>query len=241
MNFKKALFTYAVITLTCIAVNASEVAQIGRRNGSSTESVATAAPKTLKPITLPLSGLAWAMTSTGVAESVDRILDADYAPLYQKVSPGVKMKQLDAVLAEEKAAFRRSRTDFSRPPSSFDATPLKGEYSFQNNEFLMTFIQKNATTYFFFKNDHLWKIISERPLGGESPDGTNYQDAINKVSQDLGIGGRAITAGVNGSPEVDWRDARTHFRAIWRSNTASGFAYEDINQVASPVMNRLIR
>ena len=51
---------------------------------------------------------------------------------------GPKMKEVDAALAEQKLAFPRSEVDFGNLPTGVDNTPLKGEYSYKNNESMMS-------------------------------------------------------------------------------------------------------
>src|SRR5262249_48065446 len=86
------------------------------------------APMTKKAIALSLPGITWGQSPKQVAEAVDHIIDDDYRPLYKDVQPGVKMRELDAQLAEEKNQFRRSRIDFGKLPTGVDATPLRGEF-----------------------------------------------------------------------------------------------------------------
>jgi hypothetical protein len=196
------------------------------------------APVTSSTIVMPLTGLTWGMTSIQLFETVDKILDEDYKPLYQKVSPGVKMKQLDAKLAEEKSQFRNSRIDFSTPPTSADSTPLRGEYAYNNNETLLTLTRNGVATHFFLIKDRLSKVIEEHTLGEGSPQGMNYQDSVVRLGALLGANGRSIAAGVNGAPEADWIDNKTHLRLIRRSDTEAGFAYADLSLLLTDKINR---
>jgi hypothetical protein len=188
-------------------------------------------PTAKKQIQLTPPGISWGMSPKQVATVIDKVLDAAYRPLYQKTSPGVKMKALDAQLAEEKDEFRRSRIDFGKLPTGIDATPLKGEYTYMNKESLMIFNRDGVKRHFFFIQDKLWKIIEDRPLGADKPDGKDYQAAVIKLATELGVPGRVSPPDFDNGrfvTEVDWKDAATHLRAIERVGTTIAIAFEDL-------------
>src|SRR6185436_12964945 len=126
---------------------------------------------------------------------------------YKEVQPGVKMKALDAQLAEDKSQFRRSRIDFGKTPTGYDATALRGEYSYQNKEAVLNLTRKGEVTYFFFIQEKLWKIIEERKLNDKTPLGKTYAESVVKLSTGFGTPGRVLPAeGGRSSVEVDWKD-----------------------------------
>jgi hypothetical protein len=186
-------------------------------------------PVAKKAITLTLSGVGWGMSPKQLGDAIDKILDDDYRPQYKTVQPGVQMKELDAQIAEDKAAFRRSRIDFGKLPTGLDASPLKGEFTYNNREALYVFTRKGETSYFFFIQEHLWKIIDEHRLSDSSPLGKNYADCVVKLSASFGVPGRVLAPDgtTRNAVEVDWKDATTHLRVIQRSDTAAAFAFED--------------
>jgi hypothetical protein len=190
--------------------------------------IAAEAPMTKKPIVLEPKGLAWGMNHKQVAELYDKIFDEDYQPKYKAVSPGVKMKALDAALAEEKAAFRRSRVDFGKVPTGLDAGPLKGEYSYNNKESMLSVTRNGLTTYYFFIQDKLWKMVHEHR--NNEAWGKDFQAVVTKLAAQYGVPGRVIPADPakgKPSPEVDWKDANTHLRAVQRSETSFALIFED--------------
>lgn len=187
---------------------------------------------TTKPVKLePASAeLKWGLSLKDLGKAIDKMLDAEYKPIYQVTSPGIKMKQLDAQLVEEKSAFRRSRIDFGKLPIALDSTPLRPEYSYQNNEMLLKLNRKGETRYFFLIQDRLWKIIDEVALGEKSPYGKTFQDAAVKLSTLYGAPGRVIPADPAKqiyATVVDWKDATTHVRLMERGEDAVAIAYED--------------
>jgi hypothetical protein len=189
---------------------------------------AAEAPVTKKAIALSMSSVIWGLSPSQLGDRIDKILDDDYRPLYKEVQPGVKMKELDAQLAEDKAAFRRSRVDFGKLPTGLDSGPLRNEYTYNNKEALYSWNRKGETIYFFFIQERLWKIIEEKTLGESSPIGKNYQDTVVKLSANFGVPGRVTATGsTSGAVEVDWKDSTSHLRAIQRGETAAAFAYED--------------
>jgi hypothetical protein len=197
-------------------------------------------PLTKKAVGFTLTGIAWGQSPKQVADQIDRILDQDYAPLYREVQPGIKMRELDGQIAEDKSQFRRSRIDFGKLPTGLDGTPLRLEYTYNNKEALMSFARTKGDasvtlTYFFFIQERLWKVIEERKLNDASPFGKSYPEAVVKMSTTYGVPGRVQQPdGTNRlAVEVDWKDATTHLRAIQRGDTTIALAYEDNGTLAS--------
>lgn len=191
-------------------------------------------PMTKKPIALPLAGVVWGQSPKQVAEALDKIIDEDYRQQYKEVQPGVGMKALDAQVVEDKSQFRRSRIDFGKIPTGVDSTPLRGEYTYQNKEALMTLTRKGANTHFFFIGDRLWKLIVEYKLTAGSALGKTYTEGVVKLATIYGVPGRVQPPNdTRYVTEVDWKDGTTHVRAIERGETALGLAYEDSATVAS--------
>ncbi len=209
------------------------LAQKKKKEAPAAPVVAAEPPMTKKPIVLPFKDVAWGQSPKQVAAAIDKVLDEDYKPLYQKTAPGVKMKALDAQLEEDKSAFRRSRIDFGKLPTGIDSTPLKGEYTYMNKESLLTLTRKGSATHFFFIQDKLWKVIAEIKLDDSSPYGKNFQEAVVKLvsPKAYGVPGRVLDVDYDkgrNAVEVDWKDANSHIRVIQRSDTAVAFAYEDL-------------
>jgi hypothetical protein len=198
--------------------------------------VAAEAPLTKRPVAITPAGLAWGMNQKQVAEVYDKQFDADYQPKYKAVSPGVKMKALDAALAEEKSAFRRSRIDFGKIPTGLDSTPLKGEYSYLNKESVMSVTRNGQTRYAFFIQDKLWKLVDDYKIGEGAAYGKDFAAATARLATMFGVPGRVLPADpAKGrmAQEVDWRDANTHIRAVQRSDTAFALILEDNVTVAN--------
>lgn len=192
--------------------------------------------KTKRTIVLLPSTVSWGMSHKQVEAAIDKALDAEYKPIYRKTSPGVKMKALDAQLAEEKSAFKRSLIELGSLPTGLDATPLKGEYTYLNKESIMLRDRERSKTYYFFIQDRLWKIIDERQLGEGSRHGKDFEEAVGKIKTLFGAQGRVLPADFDkGRPatEVDWKDSATHLRAIQRGETAYAIALEDLGTLSN--------
>jgi hypothetical protein len=187
-------------------------------------------PMTARPINLSFPGIVFGMSPDRVATAIDAMIDADYKPKYKDVQPGVQMKALDAQIAEDKAAFRRSRIDFGKLPTGLDSSPLKGEFSYNNRETMMQLTRNGENVEFFFIQDRLWKIIGEHKLFEKSPYGKDYADSAVKFATLYGVAGRVLQPDYTSryAVEVDWRDSSNHLRLIQRSDTAVGVALEDV-------------
>lgn len=207
------------------------LADKGRKPAKEAPTAPPDPPDTKRPIVMPLAGLTWGMSPKQLVSAIESVLDEAYKPLYRKISPGVKMKALDAALAEDKDQFRRSRIDFGKLPTGVDATALRGEYTYLNKEFIYELTREGASKHFFFIQDKLWKIIDDVKLSDSSPLGKTYQEAVAKLATTYGVPGRVLGADYEkGRPstEVDWKDATTHLRAIQRSDAALSLGYEDL-------------
>jgi hypothetical protein len=202
--------------------------------GKKEEAPATEPPVTKKAIAMTLTGFGWGQSPKQVADQVDKIIDDDYRPQYKEVQPGIRMKELDAQIAEDKAEFRRSRIDFGKLPTGLDAGPMRNEYTYNNQEALMSLTRKGQVTYLFFIQERLWKVIEEKRLAEGTPLGKNYQDAVVKMSTGYGVAGRVQQTGTtSGGVEVDWKDATTHLRAAQRGETAVALIFEDNGTLAN--------
>ncbi|KYF69278.1 hypothetical protein BE11_05995 [Sorangium cellulosum] len=241
MKAKRLLGAGLAVGLGLAAITSTAVVAAQPKGGKGAAAAAAPArpaepPATKKTIALTPPGIQWGMSTKQVAAVIDKMLDAAYVPRYKATSPGVKMRALDAELAEEKSAFRRSRIDFGKLPTGIDATPLKGEYTYLNKESMMTLTREGGKRYFFFIQDKLWKIIDEHALGEGSPRGKDFTSAVTKLATAFGLPGRVTPPdpdkGRYGN-EVDWKDAATHFRAIERGDTEIAFAYEDLVTLSS--------
>jgi hypothetical protein len=220
----------AGLGLAAVTATTEAAAQKGKTKKEAPAQVAAEAPMTKKPIVILPVGIAYGMNPKQVAEVIDKTLDEVYRPLYQQVSPGVKMKALDAALAEEKSTFRRGRIDFGKLPTGIDASPLKGEYTYLNKESMMSFTREGKTQYFFFIGDKLWKIVHELKLAEGSPNGKDYTAFTVKLAKDYGVPGRVLAADpAKGrmSTEVDWKDSASHLRAVQRGDAAAALIVED--------------
>src|SRR5262245_46417816 len=160
MNGRKIWCALVALGLGLAAASASSDALAQQKAKAKAAPAVTTGPATAKKdIALDLAGVSWGQTVKQVTAAIEKILDEDYKPLYAKVSPGVKMKQLDAALAEEKSAFARSRIDFGKLPVALDSGPLKGEYTYNNKEAKYELTRKGVTMHFFFIGDKFWKLI----------------------------------------------------------------------------------
>lgn len=235
MNGRKIWCALMALGLGLAAASATSDAHAdNKKTKTTTPAVAADPPVAKKTITFDLAGVSFGQSTKKVTEAIEKILDEDYKPLYAKVSPGVKMKQLDAALAEEKSAFARSIIKFDKIPVALDSGPLKGEYTYNNKEHKLDLTRKGVTIHFFFIQDKLWKVYVEHKLGEKEPKGKDFADAVSKVAKDLGIAGRVLAADSNRlMQEVDWKDANTHLRVVDRGSDKVAFVFEDNSTLGS--------
>jgi hypothetical protein len=236
MKAKRLLGAFLAVGLGLVTMAATPpvLAAGGKPKKDAAAAPQTDAPAVNKSIAFPIAGLSWGMSPKQVATAIDKLIEDDYRPLYKEVQPGVKMKALDAQMAEDKSQFLRGRIDFGKLPTGIDSTALRGEFTYQNKEALMTLNRKGEVTHFFFIQDKLWKVINEVKLSDASPLGKTFPEVAIKISAKHGVPGRVLQPDANRSSlEIDWKDASTHLRLIERSDTAVALAYEDNGTVAN--------
>ena len=88
----------------------------------------------------------------------------DYDEKLAKARVGPERRRSRASASRRSSAFARSYIEFKDTPTGYDATGIKGEYTYKNKESLMWIQRQGKKRYFFFINDRLWKIYDEVPL-----------------------------------------------------------------------------
>jgi hypothetical protein len=161
--------------------------------------------------------------------------DQEYNALLTKMQPGVRMQALEADRENRKAAFAATFIEFKDTPTGYDATGLKGEYSYKNHESIMNVDKDGKRRYFFFfgspPGERFWKFYDEIPLKDGGPLGKTYQEAVTKLNVALGVAGRVRAADPSQGimyTTTDWQDSATHVRALDRSfEHIVGVAFEE--------------
>ncbi|EYF03961.1 Hypothetical protein CAP_5062 [Chondromyces apiculatus DSM 436] len=174
--------------------------------------------------------IAWGMDYAQVASVINKVIEESYAEEFKKTPTGPQQERLEAKIAQDKFEFLQRRVDFGTTPTSIDRTPLKGEYTYNNGEAMLTYERGTTKTYFFFIKKRLWKIIDERTLGQGSKSGATFTEALSRLVTLYGVPGRVLQADPdNGreNTEVDWKDASTHLRAVQRGDTEMAIILED--------------
>ncbi len=170
-----------------------------------------------------MDGLRWGMSHADVTKTFTEnggIIWKDYDEKLTKARVGPEMSAIENERDQAKQAFARSFIEFKDTPTGYDATGIKGEYTYKNREALMWVTRQGKKRYFFFINDRLWKFYDEVPLAESGVLGKTYLDAVNTMNGKLAAQGRVQGAdpakGVNATT-VDWKDGSSHLRVVDRS------------------------
>jgi hypothetical protein len=170
-----------------------------------------------------MENLRWGMSHADVQKAFTEnggVIWKDYDEKLAKARVGPEMTAIENEREQAKQAFGRSYIEFKDTPTGYDATGIKGEYTYKNRESLMWITRQGKKRYFFFINDRLWKIYDEVPLSDSGALGKTYLDAVNtmngKVSAQGRVQGADPSKGIN-STTVDWKDNSTHLRVVDRS------------------------
>jgi hypothetical protein len=182
---------------------------------------------TVSSLATMIEGIKWGINHVEVARiynTTGGLFDQEYNPVLAKMQPGVRMQALEADRENRKAAFASSFLEFKDVPTGYDATQLKGEYTYRNHEEIMNVDKDGKRRYFFFigapPGERLWKIYDEIPLNATGALGKTYQEAVTKLNTTLGVAARIRAADVPQGmyfTTSDWQDTTTHLRAVDRS------------------------
>ncbi len=232
------LFGFGVLALAAFTLSGapSAVAAPDKpTKGKATEKPkVTEAPNVAKPVSIQPKELTWGIDRKKLGEIYDKVIDEDYKPKYQKAQPGPQTDALDAEVAERKAEFRRTLTEFGDTKTGFDMTPLRPEYTYNNKEALMSIERGGRTRYFFFIQNKLWKIVDSFKLGEKSQWGATWDVALGKLTKHYGEGRNRDADAAAGRPfqEVDWKDTNTQVRAVNWGNDEFAIVFQDSATVA---------
>ena len=186
-------------------------------------------------------GLRWGMSHQEVIMVFTEnggVIWKDYDEKLKKARVGPEMTAIEAERESKKQAFARSFLEFKDTPTGYDATGIKGEYTYKNRESLMWIEREGKPKrYFFFINDRLWKIYDEVGLSDSGLYGKSYLDAVNTMNGKLGAQGRILGAdpakGINATT-VDYKDAANHLRLVDRSGEkVVGVVIEDASTLSN--------
>jgi hypothetical protein len=182
-----------------------------------------------------MDGLRWGMSSAEVKKLFTEnggIIWKDYDAKLGRARVGPEMTAIENEREQAKLAFGRSFTEFKDTPTGYDATGIRGEYTYRNRESLMFITREGkAKRYFFFINDRLWKMYDEVALTETGLLGKSFIDAVNKLNGQLGAAGRIQGADPEkglATTTVDWKDGSSHLRVVDRSGErVAGLVIED--------------
>jgi hypothetical protein len=204
-------------------------AEGGKPAAAKAKPVQGKAGELIKKVRLQPKGLEWGMSAKRVSDLYKRVFDREFLPLYKKAEPGVEMKALDAELEDRKGLLLRSKVDFGKLPTGIDSTPLKGEYSYNNNESMTRITLRNGTTRnFFFFDDKLWKVYDEHPLKKGGKFGETFDEAIVYLGKLLHAVPKISEADFKTTffKEGTWANGDLVIRAVDRGNVL-GLVYAD--------------
>lgn len=190
------------------------------------------APTTKKPIALLPEGMKWGMVRGDLEKLVDKFIDEDFKPKYKAAGYSAsKLKDLDAEVATQKAAFRRSYIELTPGPTGLDSNPIATEYTKGNNEAIMSHQRgPGVKIWFFFIGGRLWKTVEDVSLIEGGLYGKDVSEATKKILSSVG---GTLPRIVPANPDkgsfydvFDWQDASTHMR-LWDRGGVLMIARED--------------
>ncbi len=184
-------------------------------------------------------GLHWGMSKEEVVKahtSVGGILWKDFDKRLATASVGPQMKALEQERDSSMRAFERTWVEFGITPTGYDASGLRPEYTYRNQEALLQLQRDGKTRYFFFINNRLWKIYDAVPFATGTM-GKTFADAVNMMNGKLGVRGRILAPEPDKGrtqTHVDWRDNVSHMRLVDRAGEGlTGVALEELTTLGN--------
>jgi hypothetical protein len=222
--------TRGLLAFTLVAAVATSagvvLTPLGSAHADAPAPPAVADAPTVSSLANMRDGFKWGITHTDVLGAFNKqggLWDQDFDPLLRKAQPGVQQQAIEADRDNKKAALERSYIRFVTP-TGYDSTDIKNEYTYKNNEALMTVERQGKKRYFFFMGsepgERLWKIYDEIPLVASGPLGGTFAEAVNRVQGTIGVVGRVRPADPTNGLDwttVDWQDGTTHLRLVDRT------------------------
>jgi len=188
-------------------------------------------PTVDKKVKLSPEGLKFGMTLEEISKLYEKVLDAEFVPLYQNTEPGPRMSELDTELADKKLLVMRNKVEFGALPSGLENTVLAGEFTYNNSESMTQFpLRSGVRRYLFFFGNHLWKVYDVHKLGKKGKLGADYAAATETLGKQLGKAPRsrkADPAAGRRLDSADWQDKETIIRLIDRGDGSVALAYID--------------
>ena len=187
-----------------------------------------------KRIRLAPRGIGWGLAPAQIASIYDHAWDDQYKELYKTTPIGPQTAALDAELRDKKDLIRRNRIKFGSLQTGVDNTPLKGEYSYANNESMTsTALDGGTMRYFFFFGENLWKVYDEHKLRGNGPVGTSFEGAVLVLTAMLGAEPKRVEPAPQigrNFDEAHWSDGTTLIRLVNREHEGIvGLVYVEEN------------
>jgi hypothetical protein len=180
-------------------------------------------PTQVSSLASMMENLRWGMSHADVQKTFTEnggIIWKDYDEKLAKARVGPEMAAIENEREQAKQAFGRSFIEFKDTPTGYDATGIKGEYTYKNRESLMWITRQGKKRFYFFINDRLWKMYDEVPLAESGVLGKTYLDAVNTMNGKVAAQGRVQgvdpAKGINATT-VDWKDGSSHLRVVDRS------------------------
>lgn len=175
MRLSALLFAAAVGTTTAsLAVQAVAAPPVLARQKKGRAHKSKGPPEVKKSVRLSPKGLRFGLSLDELSALYVKVFEKEFVPLYRRVEPGPRMKELDAELAEKKKHIKRNHVEFGSLPSGLDNTPLGQEFTYNNGESMThVTLRSGVKRYFFFYNGRLWKVYDVykgpkmRKLGGD--------------------------------------------------------------------------
>lgn len=168
-------------------------------------------------VPLKLDNAPFGAATKDVIREYEKLIDQDFTAEFEKTEPGAEQQRLEQRVQEEKDFFRNSLLELEAPPTNLDGTKLAGEFTYGNRESTLKIERAGKKRTLFFIRGKLWKVVDAYGLGTKSKWGANYQAAVAKLAEKLGVEGRALAANPaenRRNAETDWADEKLHLRAV---------------------------
>ena len=213
MRTKAFVSTLLAVLFVAVAVVPTTDAQRRRRRNRQPPPPA-AAPQSAA-IAPALGDLRWGMEPREVHEHFRAQIEARYAERLRTARDAILEDRIRAEMNSEIRRLRESYIRFTGQHTGWDASFLRGEFTHENQESMLSYRDGDSQNFFFFIRGRLWKWY--KAFDSSVFQGQSFADFRGAIEQRFGEGvhrHESLVEGGDAHDWMEWQDATTRLRAV---------------------------
>jgi hypothetical protein len=183
-------------------------------------------------IATSMGDLRWGLSESEVSSFARRKLEEQYDAVIQKTKDNGKKGQLRADLKRAQQEVAKSRVEFEGSSSKWDRSAVAGEFSYGNDESMLSAKDPEGESFYFFLNGRLWKYYRALDKNNAGGDFKKFSQAVEgKFGKGRAKKGE-IATGQGETQFVEYLDRNSRMRAVDNSkHGVFAMVYEEMATV----------